>query len=174
MHMPFSQAGSITGANRRSTRSWTRCVVIAAISATTATTLCGCATKPPPSERAAAAADGTGAQTIRATGVRGFLGIFAPYRISIQQGNFVSSEMLSQLKEGMTPEQVRFALGTPLLTDLFHSDRWDYIFRLQRGSGEVTTSRVTVFFKDDKLVRYEGGNLPTESEYLARISGASR
>jgi outer membrane protein assembly factor BamE len=120
-----------------------------------------------------ATAHGRGAQTIEAKGLRGFLGVFAPYRITIQQGNFVSSEMLTQLKVGMTQDQVRFALGTPLLDDIFHKDRWDYLFRLQRGNGEVTTSRVTVFFKDNHLASYEGGDLPTESEYLARIAGAA-
>lgn len=121
----------------------------------------------------ATAAASTGTQTTGPTGVRRFLGIFAPYRIDVQQGNFVSQEMVTQLKEGMTPEQVRFVLGTPLLTDMFHADRWDYPFRLQKGNGEIITSRVTIFFKDDKLVRFEGGNLPTEKEYLARIAGSA-
>ena len=48
-----------------------------------------------------------------------------PYRIEIQQGNFVSQEMVSQLKPGMSKDQVRFVLGTPLITDSFHADRWD-------------------------------------------------
>ncbi|MES2831472.1 MAG: outer membrane protein assembly factor BamE [Pseudomonadota bacterium] len=134
----------------------------------------GCATKAPASDVAAAAAAGTGAQTIGPTGVRGALGFFAPFRIDIQQGNFVSSEMLAQLQVGMTPEQVRFALGTPLLVDVFHAQRWEYIFRLQRSNGEVTTSRVTVFFKDERVASFEGGDLPTEAEYLARIAGASK
>ena len=133
----------------------------------------GCATSAPSSETAAAAAAGTGAQTIGPTGLRAYLGRLAPYRISVQQGNFVSSEMLTQLKEGMTPDQVRFALGTPLLVDIFHTDRWDYIFRLQRGNGEVTTSRVTVFFKDGKVASFQGGDLPTEADYLARSAGAA-
>ena len=133
----------------------------------------GCASTAPSSETAATAAAATGAQTIGATGARAYLGLFAPYRVTVQQGNFVSSEMLTQLKVGMTPEQVRFALGTPLLVDLFHSQRWDYIFRLQRGSGEVTTSRVTVFFKDNVVASFQGGDLPTETDYLARIAGAA-
>ncbi len=135
--------------------------------------LSGCATKAPSSDVAAAAAASPGAQTIRPTGVRGILGVFAPFRIDIQQGNFISSEMLAQLKVGMTPEQVRFTLGTPLLVDIFHAPRWEYIFRLQRSSGEVTTSRVAVFFKDDRVSSFEGGDLPTEAEYLARIAGAA-
>ena len=106
------------------------------------------------------------------TGVRRFLGVFAPYRVDIPQGNFVSEEMLAQLKEGMTADQVRFVLGTPLVTDVFHADRWDYVFRMLKTNDEVLSSRVTVFFKDGKMNRYEGGNLPTEVDYLALIAGA--
>ncbi len=117
------------------------------------------------------ATDGSGAQTTRVTGLQKFLWVFSPYRPDVQQGNFISQEMLAQLKEGMTRDQVRFLLGTPLVADVFHADRWDYPFRLERGNGELTTSRVTVYFKDDKLVRFDGGNLPTEKEYIARIAG---
>jgi len=120
-----------------------------------------------------------GVQVTAPTGLRRFLGIFSPYRIDIQQGNFVSREMVAQLKEGMqnkagvTREQVRFALGTPLLQDIFHADRWDYVFRLKKSNGEVISSRVTVYFKGDRLVRIEGGDLPTEKEYLALIAGSA-
>lgn len=79
--------------------------------------------------------------------------------------------MVTQLKVGMSREQVRFVLGTPLLTDIFHADRWDYAFRLARGNGEVVSSRMTVFFKDGKMARFEGGDLPTEKDYIARIAG---
>jgi outer membrane protein assembly factor BamE len=118
-------------------------------------------------------ADGTdsGVSTTGPTGIRRFLGVFSPYRIDIQQGNFVSREMVEQLKEGMTRDQVRFVLGTPLLTDIFHADRWDYVFRMQKGSGAVISSRASVFFDGDRLVKVEGGELPTEAEYLAFISG---
>ncbi|MDB5776485.1 MAG: smpA / OmlA family protein [Herbaspirillum sp.] len=101
-----------------------------------------------------------------------FLSFLSPYKIDIQQGNFVSAEMLAQLKEGMTRSQVRFVLGTPQLTDIFHSDRWDYDFRLHKGNGQMIASRVTVFFNGDSLTRWEGGNLPTESEYLGLIAGS--
>jgi outer membrane protein assembly factor BamE len=82
--------------------------------------------------------------------------------------------MLSQLKVGQTREQVKFILGTPLLTDVFHADRWDYPFYLARGNGELTTSRVTVYFKDDKVDKFDGANLPSEQEYIARIAGPSK
>lgn len=118
-----------------------------------------------------AAAANAGAQTVQASKLQKFMWIFSPYRPDIQQGNFVSQEMLDQLKVGQTRDQVRFILGSPMLNDAFHEDRWDYPFYLARGNGELTTSRVTVFFKDDRVERFEGGNLPTEREYIDRIAG---
>jgi outer membrane protein assembly factor BamE len=82
--------------------------------------------------------------------------------------------MLNQLKAGQTRDQVKFILGTPLLQDAFHKDRWDYPFYLARGNGELTTSRVTVYFKDDKVDHFDGGNLPTEREYINRLIGISK
>ncbi|MGN6702174.1 MAG: outer membrane protein assembly factor BamE [Burkholderiaceae bacterium] len=140
--------------------------------------LAGCASKNPliddpavtAAEQAKAreAADTSGVQVVKQ---KRLFGIFTPYRIDIQQGNFVSEEMLAQVRDGMTRDQVLFALGTPLLTDIFHADRWDYPFRLRKGSGEIITSRVTMFFSGNRLVRHEGGNLPTEADYLALLAG---
>ncbi len=124
-------------------------------------------------EKAAAAAN-AGAQTVKATPLQSFLWIFSPYRPDIQQGNFISQEMLSQLKVGQTRDQVKFILGTPLLQDVFHADRWDFPFYLARGNGEMTSSRVTVYFKDNKVDKFDGGNLPTEKEYIARIAGPAQ
>lgn len=118
----------------------------------------------------AASTSNTGVQATGPTGVRRFLGVFAPYRVDVQQGNFISQEMVNQLKEGMTREQVIFVLGTPLLTDVFHANRWDYVFRLQKRSGAVISSRVTVFFDNNRLSRVDGGALPTEQEYLTFIA----
>jgi outer membrane protein assembly factor BamE len=122
----------------------------------------------------AAAAANAGAQTVQATKLQKFFWIFSPYRPDIQQGNFVSQEMLSQVKVGQTREQVMFILGTPLLTDIFHADRWDYPFYLARGDGELTSSRVTIYFKDNKVEKFDGGNLPTEREYIERIAGKAK
>ena len=170
-------------------RSHTRAVLVAGL-AVTALTLSGCAswrnqTKPaaPVSTApAAVAADAdksaaianSGAQTTTVTKLQKFLWVFSPYRPDIQQGNFVSQEMLSQLKLGQTRDQVKFILGTPLLTDAFHADRWDYPFYLARGNGELTTSRVTVFFKDNLVAKIDGGNLPSEREYISRLIGISK
>lgn len=113
-----------------------------------------------------------GAQTTQITQAQRFFWFFSPYRPDIQQGNFVSKEMLAQLKEGMTKDQVKFVLGTPLMADPFHASRWDFPFRLAKGNGELTTSVVVVYFdKDDKVTRFEAGPLPTEQEYIARIAG---
>lgn len=122
----------------------------------------------------AAAVANAGAQTTTVSKLHKFLWIFSPYRPDIQQGNFVSQEMLAQLKVGQTREQVKFILGTPLLTDVFHANRWDYPFYLARGNGELTKAHVTVYFKDDKVEKFDGGNLPTEKEYIARIAGPAK
>ena len=122
----------------------------------------------------AASLANAGAQTTKASKLQKFLWVFSPYRPDIQQGNFVSQEMLNQLKPGQTREQVRFLLGSPMLADMFHADRWDYPFYLARGDGELTTSRVTVYFKDNVVERFDGGNLPTEREYIDRIAGPTK
>jgi outer membrane protein assembly factor BamE len=88
------------------------------------------------------------------------LGSMKPYRIDIQQGNFLSPEMVAQLKRGMTREQVRFVLGTPLVTDVFHADRWDYVFYRELGSGTKEQKRLSVFFQDEKLARIDGDMVP--------------
>ncbi len=106
-----------------------------------------------------------------ATGVQKLLNIITPYRINIQQGNFVSQEMLARIQPGMTKEQVRFALGTPLLTDLFHSARWDYLFRLQKPNGQVTNNRVIIYFEDNRVARIVNDPLPEETQYLETIAG---
>lgn len=121
-----------------------------------------------------AAVANAGAQTSSVTKLQKFFWVFSPYRPDIQQGNFVSQEMLSQLKVGQTRDQVKFILGTPLMTDAFHASRWDYPFYLARGNGELTKARVTVYFKDDKVEKFDGGNLPTEKEYIARIAGPAK
>lgn len=79
-----------------------------------------------------------------------------PYKIDIQQGNYVTQDMLAKLQPGMTRSQVRFALGTPLIVDPFRTDRWDYVYNLYKR-GVLTEQRtVTVIFKGDALDRIEG------------------
>ena len=80
----------------------------------------------------------------------------SPYKVDIQQGNYVDQEMVAKLKPGMSKSQVRFALGSPLIADAFHQDRWDYVFRQQKGGGVPEQRIVTAIFDGDRLVRLEG------------------
>ena len=80
----------------------------------------------------------------------------APYRMEVQQGNYVTQDMVAKLKPGMTRAQVKFALGTPLVADAFHSDRWDYVYVLQKQGRIVEQRRIVVVFKEDKLERIDG------------------
>ena len=86
----------------------------------------------------------------------------SPYRIDVRQGNYVTQDMIARLKPGMSRDQVRFALGTPLVADMFHADRWDYVYRFQPGRGEVQVRRIVVFFEDGKLARV-GGDVVAET-----------
>lgn len=82
--------------------------------------------------------------------------MFKPYRIDVRQGNAVSQEMVSQLSSGMSREQVKFIMGSPLLVDIFHADRWDYAYQFSQGYSEPERRIVSVFFADNKLLRVEG------------------
>ena len=101
--------------------------------------------------------DGTGS-----SGVFDVTSRLHPYRIDVRQGNMVTQEMVAQLKPGLTKDQVRFILGTPLLPDVFHADRWDYVYRLRKGDGELQQRRIVVFFTDGKLARV-GGDVATDA-----------
>ncbi len=86
-----------------------------------------------------------------------------PYRPDVQQGNVVTKEMVDQLRDGMSRDQVRFLLGTPLLTDVFHTDRWDYVYYLQRGKGDEKQLRhLVVRFTNDRLASYQSDPMPEE------------
>jgi outer membrane protein assembly factor BamE len=85
-----------------------------------------------------------------------------PYRITIQQGNYVTREMVEQLRPGMTKEQVRFLLGTPLVTDIFHADRWDYVFYRDAPGGRREHRNFAVIFEDGRLARVIGDLLPAD------------
>lgn len=82
-----------------------------------------------------------------------------PYKIDIQQGNVVTQEMVNKLKPGMTRSQVRFVLGTPLITDVFHNDRWDYFYYVAPRGSMSEKRKLTVIFDGDRLSHLEG-NFP--------------
>jgi outer membrane protein assembly factor BamE len=83
-----------------------------------------------------------------------------PHKIDIQQGNYVTQDMVAKLKPGMTRNQVKFALGTPLVADPFHNDRWDYVYVMQKKGRVVEQRRIVVVFKEDKLERIDGDVVP--------------
>ena len=96
-----------------------------------------------------------------------------PYRIDIRQGNYVDQAMVSQLRQGMTREQVRFVLGTPLIADMFHDDRWDYVYLFEPGRGSgAEKRRISLFFEDDRL-QYIDGDVVADSDEEA-VVGAPR
>jgi outer membrane protein assembly factor BamE len=92
-----------------------------------------------------------------------------PYRATVVQGNVVTREQLAVLRPGMSRIQVRDILGTPLLTSVFHANRWDYVFTLKQQGIEPQSRKITVFFKGDVLERYEADPLPSESEFVATL-----
>ncbi|TFZ01773.1 outer membrane protein assembly factor BamE [Ramlibacter humi] len=97
-----------------------------------------------------------------------------PYKVEVVQGNFISREQVDQLKPGLSRQAVRDLLGTPLVTDLFHADRWDYVFTIKRDGVQAEPRRLTVYFKDDSLDRFEGDTMPSEAEFVASIGAKPR
>jgi outer membrane protein assembly factor BamE len=83
------------------------------------------------------------------------------YKIEIQQGNVITQDMVDKLKPGMSRSQVRFALGSPLISDPFHDNRWDYVYRLEQRGRLVEQRKLTVFFEGDNLVRIDGTFSPS-------------
>lgn len=88
--------------------------------------------------------------------------LLRPYRPDVQQGNIVTKDMVEQLRPGMTRDQVRFLLGTPMLTDIFHQDRWDYPYYLRRKSGETQIRKLSVVFAEGKLDHFNSDAMPAE------------
>ncbi len=82
------------------------------------------------------------------------------YQPEVQQGNIINQEMVNKLRPGMDRRQVQFILGTPLLVDVFHQDRWDFFYSLDPGSGEYDEQSLSLFFEGNRLVRIQGDIRP--------------
>ena len=106
---------------------------------------------------------------LSACGGRGITGLVTPYKIDIVQGNVVTREQAQVLKAGMARSEVRDVLGSPLLSSVFHADRWDYVFTFKRQGQESQQRKVTLFFKGDVLERFEADELPSETEFVASL-----
>ena len=91
------------------------------------------------------------------------LALLTPHKIDIRQGNLITPEMREKLKVGMTRLQVRAALGTPLVSDPFHANQWDYVYRLEQSGKLVEQQRLTLYFENDRLARIDDSNMPALS-----------
>ena len=102
--------------------------------------------------------------------LKGFIAFIAPYKPDVIQGNVVTTEQMALVKTGMSRAQVREVLGSPLITDPFHADRWDYVFTIRRPGTEPQSRRVVVLFTGDIFKSIDtGGALPSEREFVASI-----
>ena len=97
-----------------------------------------------------------------------------PYRVDIGQGNLITQPMVDQLKAGMSRDQVRSVLGTPLLVDPFRTNRWDYVFELRKAGRPAENRRFFVEFEGDQLSRWSGGGLPKDLSDIALPAPAAR
>jgi outer membrane protein assembly factor BamE len=93
------------------------------------------------------------------------------YKLDINQGNYITQDQVDRLKVGLTRQQVRVVLGTPLLSDPFHANRWDYVYAFERQGKVVEERRLAVYFVDDKLARWEGDEMPLPLAEAARAGG---
>jgi len=101
------------------------------------------------------------------------LGLITPYRIDIVQGNVVTKEQLALVRPGMSRVQVRDVLGSPLVADVFHADRWDYVFTIRRPGTQPQLRSVVAYFEGDQLLRVDAPELPSDREFVASISRTS-
>ncbi|HEY3533594.1 MAG TPA: outer membrane protein assembly factor BamE [Casimicrobiaceae bacterium] len=94
------------------------------------------------------------------------------YKIDINQGNYLSQDMVDRLKVGMTQQQVRQILGTPLVESPFRPDRWDYVYEYTRQGQVLEHRKFTAYFADGKLARWEGDALPASVIELNQSASA--
>tara|TARA_Y100001935_G_C16916526_1_gene318760 strand:+ start:102 stop:434 length:333 start_codon:yes stop_codon:yes gene_type:complete len=85
------------------------------------------------------------------------------FQVVVSQGNLVDQEMLDKLEVGMTESQVKFVMGTPLISDTFYPQRWDYFTSVTQGDKTYTNQKITLFFENNKLLRWEGKIEPVDS-----------
>ena len=92
----------------------------------------------------------------------GLAGPLSPYKMDIRQGNLVTKAMREKLKLGMSRQQVRYVLGTPMVSDAFHGNRWDYVYLLEQSGRLVEDQRLTLYFDGDILAKVDDGSIPAE------------
>ncbi len=90
------------------------------------------------------------------------IGIPSVHRITIQQGNVITQDMIDQLKPGMSKRQVAYVMGEPVLENTFRLDRWDYVYTIQVGAAKRRQQQLTLYFEDDELVSFVGDFVPSD------------
>ncbi len=99
------------------------------------------------------------------------VGLPRVYKVDIPQGNVVEQDQINQLRPGMNKEQVRFVMGTPMLDDSFHANRWDYLYYFKPGYGDIKTKQATLYFNEqDRLVSIQGTFRPGDKAEKAHTS----
>ena len=101
---------------------------------------------------------------------RKFADSITPYKVEVVQGNVIAKEQVEALQKGMSRQQVKDLLGTPLLASVFHANRWDYVFTIKRKGVPEQERRFTVYFDDTGLERYEGDEMPSEQDFVASVT----
>ena len=97
-------------------------------------------------------------------------GLVTPYRMELVQGNVITQELLARVRPGLNRRQVRDLLGTPLLTDVFHGNRWDYVFAIERQGRPAQRRNIVLRFDGDVLASIDAGELPTEQQFVSSIT----
>jgi len=92
-----------------------------------------------------------------------YIPLLTPYKMDIRQGNFVTPDMREKLKVGMSKQQVRYVMGTPMINDVFHANRWDYVYRLEHNRKLIEQQNLTLYFEGDNLTRVVDGNQSAET-----------
>ena len=104
------------------------------------------------------------------TSLKGFIAFISPYKPDVVQGNVVTTEQITLIKTGMSRQQVRDILGSPLITDPFHGDRWDYVFTFKRQGFDDQARSFVVLFEKDQVLKIDAPTLPSEDQFVAAIS----
>ncbi|VUD41163.1 Outer membrane protein assembly factor BamE [Thalassocella blandensis] len=86
------------------------------------------------------------------------------YKVTIQQGNYLEEDMIEKLKPGLTKEQVRYIMGTPLIEDTFNQNQWDYYYNVKLGDEDLRTNHFTVYFENDTLTHWDGDYTPINKQ----------
>jgi outer membrane protein assembly factor BamE len=101
-----------------------------------------------------------------------FLGFITPYRVEVVQGNVLTAEQVALVKPGMSRAQVRDILGSPLLADAFHVDRWDYVFTIRRQGTAPQQRKAVVLFENERMVSIDAPDMPSERDFVNSIDTA--